>query len=117
MKKTHIAFDVDGTLRCNKKPYPDYPAHEPVVINERRRTLLVTLASFKNVVCHIWSAQGEDYAKHIRKEMGLEKYVKESNCHAKNLDHTTAGDFTPDIAIDDMHKCELGHFNLIVNEK
>ena len=48
MKKITIAFDVDGTLRDNT-------AGDRPIANERIRTLLVSLASFKNTKIIVWS--------------------------------------------------------------
>ena len=41
MKRVSIAFDIDGTLRNNKD--------KNIVANERIRTLLIILSSFKNI--------------------------------------------------------------------
>lgn len=111
MKKISIAFDIDGTLRNNKYGYGVGDARFAVP-NERIRTLLITLASFKNVECHIWSGGGKAYAEEIRRTFLLQKYVKEGHCHAK-LDTG----LRPDIAIDDIQSCELGSINLICREK
>lgn len=101
MKKITIAFDVDGTLANSKKEQ---------VPNERIRTLLVTLHSFKNVKIVVWSGSGEFYASQIANTLGISKYV--DRYAAKQT-----ADFIPDIAIDDVQDCELGRINLIVREK
>ena len=110
MKNIIIAFDIDGTLRNNEK---EYWIWNPLwaIPNERIRTLLITLASFKNVECCIWSWWWKQYAEDIRRKFLLEKYVKESNCYWKT------DWFIPDIAIDDIQACELWKINLIVKEK
>ena len=110
MRKITIAFDVDGTLRCNKDSYEIGNAIHANP-NEDIRALLITLSKFKNVECHIWSGGGQDYALDIRRLFLLQNYVKEVNCHWKG-----AG-FKPDIAIDDIHDCILGGVNLIVKQK
>ena len=110
MKKIKIAFDVDGTLRDNTKPY-DYGCTENVKANEEMRSLLITLSKFKNIECHIWSGAGIIYATQIREIMNLQSYVKYKHCHGKD------SEFRPDIAIDDIHDFDLGGVNLIVNQK
>jgi len=102
MKRVIVAFDIDGTLRSNRDD-----SHTP---NERIRTLLITLASFKNVRIHVWSGGGELYARQSVAAMGLAKYV---DSYSSKQD----ADFTPDIAIDDIQECAMGLVNLIVCEK
>ena len=46
MKTTTIAFDIDGTLRCNKKEYWHWNA-VGAIPNEEIRSLLITLSKFK----------------------------------------------------------------------
>lgn len=48
MKTVTIAFDIDGTVRDNTNATTPVP-------NERIRTLLVTLSSFKNTKIILWS--------------------------------------------------------------
>lgn len=112
MKKIIIAFDIDWTLRNNEKEYWVGNAIWAVP-NEEIRSLLIMLSKFKNIECHIWSGGWKAYAEDIRRKFLLEKYIKESNCHWKFDDDS----FVPDIAIDDMHSCELGNINLIVKQK
>jgi phosphoserine phosphatase len=120
MKKIHIAFDVDGTLIRNDGP-GDMDGGPPVA-NERIRSLLVTLASFKNTRITVWSGGGELYARQVVNALGLGKYVDDyatKNLKGKDGDGNYVFDpgFTPDIAIDDIQHCELGTLNLIVKEK
>ena len=120
MKKITIAFDIDGTLIRNDGP-GDMDGGTPIV-NERIRTLLITLASFKNIRIVVWSGGGELYARQVCSSLGIEKYVDiykgknliETN---KNGKHIFKPDIIPDIAIDDIQDCELGCLNLIVREK
>lgn len=117
MKDLTIAFDVDGTLiqtNTSDKPIP----------NERIRSLLIALSSFKNVKIVVWSGGGEIYARQIANAIGISKYV--DKYASKNLvatektmppKHIFEPDFTPDIAIDDIQDCTLGLMNLIVREK
>lgn len=108
MNKITIAFDVDGTLRDNKE---DYEQGNPIGAqpNERIRTLLITLASFKNTQIIVWSGGGREYAEDIVRAFKLEPYV--DKCLSKE------SGFVPDIAIDDIYECNLGQFSLIVREK
>lgn len=121
MKTITIAFDIDGTLRNNQDHYDHGEIGSPKA-NERIRSLLVILASFKNVKIWVWSGGGEFYARQICQRFGLDPYV--DRYLGKNLvGKTDDGRFvfdpddTPDIAIDDIHDCELGSINLIVKEK
>lgn len=98
---TIIAFDVDGTLRK--------AGLGPPVADERIRTLLVTLASFRGVRIHVWSGSGELYARQMARELGVAPHVHSYSAKDPAL-------FTPDIAVDDVADCRLGHFNLIIGE-
>lgn len=116
MKKVVIAFDCDGTL------IQTVNAKGQMVANERIRTLLITLASFKNTKIIVWSGGGELWARQVTRNLGIEKYV--DNIMGKNvLGRDESGhpiisaDITPDIAIDDIQSCTLGVLNLIVREK
>ena len=108
MKSVTIAFDVDGTLRNNRKAYErgNPFGAQP---NERIRSLLIALASFKNVKIVVWSGGGKEYAEDIVSSFKLKPYV--DACYGKE------DGFVPDIAIDDIQACELGGVNLIVREK
>lgn len=117
MKKYFVAFDCDGTLVTT-----DSADNKQIVANERIRTLLITLASFKNVKIIVWSGSGEMWARQVVRELGLTKYV--TKIMAKNvIGHDEKGhpiitaDVTPDLAIDDIQSCELGIMNFIVKEK
>lgn len=120
MKTITIAFDVDGTLRNNQDFYEHGDSGSPLA-NERIRTLLVILSSFKNVKIIVWSGGGELYARQVADKLHITQYV--DGYASKNLVSKEgkkpifAPDIKPDIAIDDIHDCELGTFNLIVQEK
>lgn len=125
MKKVLIAFDIDGTLRDNRNDASSHPmvdSGQLPVANERIRTLLITLASFKNTKIMVWSGGGELYARQITAALGLSKYV---DCYAGKWItegdgmgvRTPHPDLKPDIAIDDIQDCVLGAVNLIVCEK
>jgi hydroxymethylpyrimidine pyrophosphatase-like HAD family hydrolase len=120
VKKVHIAFDVDGTLIRNDGP-GDMDGGVPVA-NERIRSLLVTLASFKNTRITVWSGGGELYARQVVNSLGLSKYVDDyagKNLVGKDAEgnYVFEPGFKPDIAIDDIQHCDLGNLNLIVREK
>jgi phosphoserine phosphatase len=120
VKTVTIAFDVDGTLIRNDSD-GDMDGGAPIA-NERIRSLLVSLASFKNVRIVVWSGGGELYARQVAGAIGITKYVDKyagKNLVGKNPDgsHQFKPDFTPDIAFDDIQSCELGVLNLIVKEK
>lgn len=115
MKKIVVAFDVDGTLISNETDIPK--------ANERIRTLLIVLSSFKNVKIVVWSGGGELYARQCAAAIGIGGYVE--NYYDKNQittkdsvkRHNFDPPIEPDIAIDDIHDCDLGKINLIVKEK
>lgn len=120
MKKIIIAIDVDGTLIRNDSN-GDMDGGKPIA-NERIRTLLISLSSFKNVYIIVWSGGGELYARQVCLSLGIDKYVNEYKSKNlietdKNGKHIFAPDMIPDIAIDDIQSCELGNINLIVKEK
>lgn len=117
MKTVTIAFDCDGTLITTHSAVSG-----KIVANERIRTLLVSLASFKNVKIIVWSGSGELWARQVGAALGIDKYVdlyttKNHLGRAADGTHLFAPDETPDIAIDDIQACELGILNLIVREK
>lgn len=120
MRKVTIAFDVDGTLIRNDSE-GDMDGGVPVA-NERIRSLLVALATFKNVRIVVWSGGGELYAHQICTALGITKYVNQfasKNLVGKKPDgsYDFQPDIKPDIAIDDIQHCDLGKLNLIVREK
>lgn len=120
MKKIIIAFDIDGTLIRNDSD-GDMDSGIPIA-NERIRTLLISLASFKNIHIIAWSGGGELYVRQVCASLGLGKYIDEYKSKNlistdKNGKHIFEPDIVPDIAIDDIQDCELGTFNLIVKEK
>lgn len=117
MKPVTIAFDCDGTLVTTMSA-----ASGKIVANERIRTLLVSLASFKNVKIIVWSGSGELWARQVGAALGIDKYVdlyttKNYLGRAADGTHLFDPDEQPDIAIDDIQACELGTLNLIVREK
>lgn len=117
MKKITIAFDCDGTL-IRDGALDDHQ----IVANERIRSMLVSLARFKNTKIVVWSGGGELWARQVGAALGIDKYVDmyiSKNHLGKDKDdkHQFAPDIKPDIAIDDMQDCELGIMNLIVREK
>lgn len=118
MRKTVVAFDVDGTLIK-----ADCWKDNIIVPNARIVDLLITLSSFKNIDVVVWSGGGKSWADKIVDDLDLRKYVKATyskNCVGKSPDGKTwyfEPDIKPDIAIDDIQACSLGGLNLIVREK
>ena|SRR3990167_2622491 len=102
MRKIKIAFDVDGTLRCNcTDTCKD--------MNPRICVMFETLATFKNTELYVWSGGGAEYAYSLARLYGLT--VKKSHCISK------IGAPQMDIAIDDIQDTAIGDINLIVREK
>ncbi len=102
MKKIRIAFDVDGTLRCNctdacRDQNPDIV----YIFNILNR--------FKNTDMYVWSGGGSDYAWRFAQMYKLP--VKQSRCISK----INAPEI--DIAVDDIQDTAIGKINLIVREK
>lgn len=117
MKKIVIGFDCDGTLVTN-----DSAETGKIVANERIRSLLVALASFKNVKIVVWSGGGELWARQVGASLGIDKYVwkyADKIFIGKDEDGMIRFDtkLKPDIVIDDIQDCELGVINLICREK
>lgn len=108
MKRVVVAFDVDGTLRCNCTP----TCRD---VNRRIVDLMYIMRHMKNVSIMVWSGGGAAYAQHFmhRFESDLIKGMH----YASKLDPSTWKWGKPDIAIDDIQDCELGTINLIVREK
>jgi len=117
MNQIVIAFDCDGTLVTTFSQKSG-----KIVANERIRTLLITLASMKNTKIVVWSGAGELWARQVGAAIGIDKYVDlyaSKNYVGKNDegDPLFSPEMMPDIAIDDIHDCELGVINMIVREK
>lgn len=102
MQKIRIAFDVDGTLRCNCTA--TCQDQNPDIVY-----LFNIINRFKNTDMYVWSGGGADYAWRFAQAYGLP--VKQSHCISKinaPLMH---------IAIDDIQDTAIGMINLIVREK
>ncbi len=108
MQKVMVAIDVDGTLRNNKT--------DEFIPNERIRTLLIILSSFKNVHIHVWSGSGELYARQAATALAVTKYVKSYSGKAEHLELRKKWDGRM-VIIDDIQNTMLGDVNLIVCEK
>lgn len=117
MNKVVIAFDVDGTLRCNAEE----KHRTEIEPNPRIIALWETLSSFKNVELHIWSNRGADYCREIAQAFGLKKCkdFHKKQWHEQSCAELMEGGkpFIPDIAIDDQQRFDGGMLNLIVREK
>lgn len=104
MKRIEIAFDIDGTLRCNHTRDCQDP-------NQRIVSLARIFGSFKNARLHAWSGGGKEYTWQFIRTHGLAKLIPQNRCHSKLAAPKM------DIAIDDQHGFELAGVNLIVQEK
>lgn len=102
MRTIRIAFDVDGTLRCNCTDTCEDP-------NEDIVELFRILSKFKNTDVFVWSGSGREYAGRFARKFGLD--VKDSRVVGK------IGAPEMDIAIDDIQDTAIGKINLIVREK
>lgn len=102
MSDITIAFDVDGTLRCNCTETCQDP-------NQRIVDLFRILQTFKNTKLYVWSGGGAEYALRFARLYDLP--VKGANCISK------FGAPKMDIAVDDIQETALGIMNLIVKEK
>lgn len=102
MRKVVVAFDVDGTLRCNCTETCQDPNLDIV-------ELFRIFKKFKNVELYVWSGGGAEYAYGFALKYDLG--VKKARCISK-----FAG-LKPDIAIDDIQETDLASLNLIVREK
>lgn len=103
MKKLKVAFDVDGTLRCNCTETCEDPNWAVV----RMFNLMAT--SFKNLELYVWSGGGKDYAIRFAQLYGLQ--VAHKNCLSK------FGAPHMDMCIDDIQETALADKNLIVRMK
>lgn len=108
MRKVVVAFDVDGTLRCNH-------TEDCQDINRRVVDALIFFKHMKNTHVMIWSDGGADYARSFL-EPKFPELSKDVH-FASKIDTTTWKWGQPDIAIDDIQECNLGKINLIVREK
>lgn len=110
MKQVIIAFDVDGTLRCNCTPTCQD-------VNMRVMEGLYFFKSLKNVRIMIWSGGGKEYAEAFCRQHNIVLSTPSLLIPASKIDKSTWKWGQPDIAIDDQHAFNLGKINLIVREK
>lgn len=108
MKKVVIAFDIDGTLRCNCTSTCQDPNLQIV-------RLARILATFKNVKVIAWSGGGKEYTETMVRRLKLDDVISPARCHSKLNYFMKHG--KPDIAIDDIQETALANINLIVREK
>lgn len=102
MKKVKIAFDVDGTLRCNCTDTCQDP--NPDIIE-----LFRILDKSKNTELYVWSGGGAEYARSFARLYKLR--VGDVRCISK------IGAPKMDWAIDDIQDTALGVYNAIVKMK
>lgn len=113
MKKITVAFDVDGTLRCNC-------TRTCRGINTNIYCLLVILSGFKNVKIVVWSGGGADYARSFWNSTNSQNYLEGFKIKTPTFEsklNYVARHGQPDIAIDDIQDTAIGKVNLIVWEK
>lgn len=103
-----VAFDIDGTLRCNCEPTCRNA-------NARIAELARTFKTFKNVKLIAWTGTTKEYCVSMIRDMGLDDVFSEAKCFQK-LEYMRTHE-APDIAIDDIQEFNLGKVNLIVREK
>lgn len=122
MKDYVIAFDIDNTLIQNadqeifeERRYIGEP-YKYDAPNVRVMEFLVLCSKiFKNVKVLVWSGGGKDYATAWVERMDINNYVWK--CAGKAEADELAKKYNI-IAIDDIHKTELGNTaNLIVRTK
>lgn len=112
MNKVTIAFDIDGTLRCNcTETCRD--TNEDVV------TVARIFSKWKNTRLIAWSGGGAQYAQAFIDSDDRLVGIFGNRCYSKFAIPGKVGDPTlkPEIAIDDIQDCGLGLINLIVREK
>lgn len=102
MKLVRVAFDVDGTLRCNCTETCQDP-------NVRQVERFRAFAHDKNTEMYVWSGGGAEYALRFATLFGLP--VKDKNCISK------IGAPHMNIAVDDQQDFALADINIIVREK
>jgi FMN phosphatase YigB (HAD superfamily) len=112
MRPVIIAFDIDGTLRNNKKEYAR-GSTGGVVWNDRICQMAVILSKMKNTRMIIWSGGGNKYAEYMRDKFNEEFGKTFGSAYAKFDSNAPI----PDIAFDDIQECILGKVNIIVRGK
>lgn len=103
-KKILVAFDVDGTLRCDCSPSCVEPHRD--IINLAR-----ILARMKNIRLMVWSGGGKDYATNA-----IARYDIRGAFPASKIDKTTWVCGVPDIAFDDIETFNMAAVNIIVGD-
>jgi hypothetical protein len=107
MEKLTIAFDIDGTLRCNCTP----TCHD---VNPSVVALAQLMSKMKNTTLIARSGGGAGYAHRFVNQHEELRALFGDRCHSKFYD---GAENMPDIAIDDQHDFSLGKVNLIVRAK
>lgn len=102
MEKINVAFDVDGTLRCNC-------SDTCRAGNARQIERFKAFAHDKNTEMWVWSGGGAAYALEFARLFDLP--VQDSHCISK------IGAPHMQIAVDDQQGFALADINLIVREK
>lgn len=108
MEKIVIAFDIDGTLRCNCTSHCQDMNEDVVLLAE-------LLGSMKNTKLIAWSGGGAEYARQFVHKYPRLRDIFGDKCYSKF--YNSGGEGMPDIAIDDQQDFTLGKVNLIVRMK
>lgn len=108
MKKAIIAFDIDGTLRCNcTDTCRD--------VNARVLEMAICFGSLKNSKLIAWSGGGAQYAQSFIDSNDTLMRLFGKRCYSKLNYYIKHGQV--EIAVDDIQDTALGKVNLIVREK
>ena len=102
MHKVLIAYDIDGTLRCDCSP---------VCLDIKESTLAhaMAMSTMKNTHLIAWSGGGASYAQSFVNSHSALKVLFGNNCFSKLDKH-----INPTIAVDDMKDFEGAPIVLVV---
>lgn len=109
MSKAVIAFDIDGTLRCN---CTDTCQDTNTEVVDLARSLKKVM---KNTKLIAWSGGGADYAQRYVDKYPVLRDIFGMKCYSKVAYLQQHG--KPDIAVDDIQDTAIGILNLIVGVK
>lgn len=108
MQKLVVAFDIDGTLRCNCTATCQDRNEDVVAFAE-------ILKSWKNFKLIAWSGGGAEYVRSQIRIMKLDHLFSDERCYAKLNYYIKYGQV--DVAVDDIQDTALGKINFIVRCK
>lgn len=108
MKRLTVAFDIDGTLRCNCTDTCQRRNEDVVKLAE-------ILDDWKNFRLIAWSGGGKQYTETQIRLLKLDHLFSPARCFAKIGYIEQHG--KPDVAVDDIQDTALGIINFIVRAK